>query len=60
MIWHFGPASSGTAIEGRGLSDHEFESAILAFLVPFLLVWNLDNDRPPACKIEEFDDELWI
>ena len=41
-IWHFGPAPSSAAIEGWGLSDHEFK------------LWNLNNDRLSACKIEIF------
>ena len=27
-IWHFGPAPSSAAIEGRGLGDREFEPSI--------------------------------
>ena len=49
-IWHFGPAPSSAAIEGRGLSDRELEPSVSRTL---LLVWNLNNDRPPACKIEK-------
>ena len=46
-IWHFGPVPSSAAIKGRGLGDCEFVSRAL------LLVRNLNNDRPPACKIEK-------
>ena len=27
-MWHFSPAPSSAAIEGRGLGDHEFEPSV--------------------------------
>ena len=56
-IWHFSPAPSSAAIEGRGLRDHEFEASVSYTI---LLVWNLNNDRPPACKIEKSVMINWI
>ena len=50
-IWHFGSTPLSAAIEGRGLGDHEFEPSISHTL---LLIWNPNNDRRPACKIEKF------
>ena len=46
-----GRTLSSALISGRGSGDLELEH--VAILVS-LIVWNLNNDRPPACKIENF------
>ena len=46
-----GRTLSSALISGRGSGDLKLEH--IAILVS-LIVWNLNNDRPPACKIENF------
>ena len=50
ILWHSEPHPPISLIRGRGLGNLE----VRAYLSTTLLVWNMKNDRPPACKIEIF------